>query len=612
MKKIILVFGLILTLLLTACEEPPADSAADMGHTETIAEPTESSGNKVTMESIDTSGLFSDRDFKTGYDETSCAYITLEGDAAKSTSNAVVIDGSTITITDEGTYILSGMLEDGMIEVNAGKEDKVQLVLNGVSVHSQTSAALYILQADKVFVTTAAGTENTLSNGGEFIAIDTNNIDAAVFSKEDITLNGSGVLRVISPGGHGIVSKDELTITGGSYDISCSSHGLSGKDSVCIAGAQITVASGKDGIHAENDEDANMGFIYIQSGSFSITAEGDGISAGSCLQIDDGTFDLLCGGGYINGEQHTSDGWGGMPGGMGGGMGGGMPGGMPGGMGGGKSDSGSDLPASTEDSTSIKGIKAGGNIWIYGGSFAIDSADDAIHSNASLFVAGGVFDLTSGDDGFHADATLSVSDGAVDITQSYEALEGLAVDISGGKFNLFAADDGINAAGGADQSGFGGLRGDQFASNSSSDSYISISGGDIYINAGGDGVDSNGSLIITGGSVVVSGGVTGDTAVLDYETTGTITGGSFIGTGATMMAQTFSSAQQGVFAVQSSGSYFEAGTTIALTGSDGEEVISYTPDQSFALIIFSNEHIVSGETYTIWLNGTEAGAFEAY
>lgn len=237
---------------------------------------------------------FSDRDFETSYDESASAFISLEGDSASCSSNAVKISGSTITIIDEGTYILSGTLNNGMIIVDSEKTDKTQIVLNDANIHSETSAAIYILQSDKVFITTATGTINTLSNGGSFTAIDENDIDATIFSKEDLTLNGSGTLVVTSPGGHGIVSKDSLTITSGSYDINSASRGLSGKDDVCIAAGDFTIISGKDGIHAENADDSSLGYIYIQNGNFTITAEGDGIDANGTLEITDG-FITVCG-----------------------------------------------------------------------------------------------------------------------------------------------------------------------------------------------------------------------------------------------------------------------------------------------------------------------------
>ncbi len=204
-----------------------------------------------------------------------------------------------------------------MILINTDKKKKVQLYLDNTDIHSETSAPIYVLQADKVFITLAPDSENTLSNGGSFVAIDENNIDAVIFSKEDLTLNGSGSLTINSPAGHGIVSKDELTFTSGTYHISSASHAVNGKDNLCIANAIFNIESGKDGLRADHDDDASLGFVYIQSGTFAITAEGDGVSASSTLQIDDGTFDIVSGGGSENGDKQTSDSWGGFPGNMG-------------------------------------------------------------------------------------------------------------------------------------------------------------------------------------------------------------------------------------------------------------------------------------------------------
>lgn len=245
--------------------------------------------------------MFTDRDEQDSYTEGNSVIISLNGDSVSCSSGSVVVSGTTVTITDEGTYILRGSLSDGMIIVDAEETDKPQLVLDGASVTSVTSAALYILEADKVFVTLAEGTENVFANGGSFTAIDENNIDAAVFSKQDLTFNGAGHLTVTSPVGHGIVSKDDLVFTDGTYTVNCASHGLDVNDSVRIKGAALTIDAGKDGIHAEDSDDATTGFVYISGGSVDIEAEGDGISAEAYMQIAGGTIEILAGGGYENG-----------------------------------------------------------------------------------------------------------------------------------------------------------------------------------------------------------------------------------------------------------------------------------------------------------------------
>lgn len=548
------------------------------------------------------SDMFSNRDFEIGYDESGSARIELNKTTAVCSSDAVKILGSTVTITDEGTYVITGTLDDGMIIVDADKEDKTQLVFDNVSINSGTCAPVYVRQADKVFITLAQDSVNTLSNGGIFEPIDDNNIDAVIFSKEDLTLNGAGSLMIDSPAGHGIVSKDELTITSGTYEISSASHALDGKDSICIANAVFTITSGKDGIHAEHDDDTELGFAYIESGTFEIAAGGDGVSAGAYMCILDGNFDIMTGGGSENGEQHSSD-FQDMGGGRGGFGGPGM-GGKP-------------QEESAEDGESMKGIKASGSLTISGGTFKVDSADDAVHSNEDLTIEGGTFEIASGDDGFHADESLSISSGVISVSESYEGLEGLSLDISGGEIVLTASDDGLNAAGGTDQSGFGGHRGgDRFGgmggmmpSGSDSDSYIKITGGVIDITASGDGIDANGSLDISGGTVTVCGPTRGDTAVLDYDSTGTISGGTFVGTGSYMMAQTLSSTtEQGVVSV-SVGSQ-KAGTEITLEDADGDAVITHTPELDYAIVILSSPDIVKGETYLITV-GEASGEFTA-
>jgi hypothetical protein len=254
-----------------------------------------------------------------------------------------------------------------------------------------------------------------------------------------------------------------------------------------------------------------------------------------------------------------------------------------------------------EDSTSIKGIKASGSLLINSGSFTIDSADDAVHSNADLTVSGGSFTISTGDDGFHADEALSIMAGTIDIRKSYEGLEGLSITMSGGNVSLISSDDGLNAAGGNDQSGFGGFgggRGDKFGGSGNSNSFILISGGTLFVNASGDGIDSNGKLTISGGNITVHGPTNGDTAVLDFDTTGIITGGTFIGTGASMMAQTFTGSEnQGIIAVQVGNQ--SAGTKIAIGDSAGKTVIEAQPNLSFAIVIVSCPDIVSGQTYTV-------------
>lgn len=545
--------------------------------------------------------MFTDRDSRTSYENA--ITISLNGNSASCDSSKVKIEGSKITITDEGTYIISGTLDDGMIIVDAEEKDKPQIVFDNVNITSSTSAPLYILEADKVFVTLAKDSENTLTNGGNFTAIDDNNIDGTVFSKQDLTFNGSGSLTISSPAGHGIVAKDDLVFTSGTYQITSSGHGMDINDSLRVKDAVITVAAGKDGAHVENEDDTEKGYIYISSGTIDITAEGDGLSASAYVQVQDGSIKILAGGGYENASQSSSGNWGDFGGGTQGGSKPGRRGGISGSL---------TTTTDSDESSSMKGIKAGNSLLINGGSFTIDSADDAIHSNISVYVNGGTFTISSGDDALHGEQELGISNGTITINHSYEGLEALDISISGGTISIQANDDGINAAGGTDSSGTAGGRDGMFGGgfggmSSNSNGSICISGGSIFMYAKGDGLDANGYIELTGGKTIVTGPISGDTAILDYDTTATITGGTFIGVGSTMMAQTFSDGTQGTMAVKASAT---SGTTIRIEDTSGNEIVSFTPETAFQCVIISTPDIEKGTQYTIFV-GSQSGIFAA-
>lgn len=232
--------------------------------------------------------LFSDRDLSGEYDAAACDSITLSDAGCTTDSKKVTIDGSVITITGEGDYLLEGALSDGRIVVDVDKNEKVQLVLNGVALTSKTSAAIYVKKADKVFVTLADGTKNTLANGGTFESVDDNNIDAVIFSKDDLTLNGTGELSVNAPAGHGIVSKNDLVVTNGTYEITASSHGMTGKDSVAVADGNFYITAGKAAVKSVNDDDLTQGNVSVTGGTFTLSAGGDGITALNELNISGG------------------------------------------------------------------------------------------------------------------------------------------------------------------------------------------------------------------------------------------------------------------------------------------------------------------------------------
>ena len=580
----------------------------DSLETETDTEEIEVQSITGTFSSTD---MFTERDLAGTYEESGAVYVTLSDDGITGETAGVAINGQTMTITAEGTYIFSGILSEGQIVVDADNA-KVQIVFDNVDITCASSAAVYVKSAEKVFVTLAEGSQNTLRNTDEYVAIDDNNIDAVIFAKSDLTLNGTGSLTIVSAEGHGIVSKDDLKITGGTYDITAAGHALSGKDSVRIADGTFILTAEKDGIHAENADDEEKGYIYIADGDFTITSDGDGMDASNIVQIEDGTFDITAGGGAANSlKTHESY----MPG-------GGMsqnierPDGesMP--QMGEKPD-GENMPQDTttdESGTSTKGIKAGGSMYLNGGTYQIDSADDSIHSNANITIADGTYTLATGDDGVHADDALIVNGGTITVTESYEGLEGLTVTINDGTIDITASDDGINTAGGTDQSGFGTF-GDHFKGMDSADDeteettdnemWMELNGGYIHILAGGDGVDSNGDLTINGGEIYIDGPSDNGNSAIDYgdRSSAYVNGGTLVAIGSSGMAEVMSDSSKQKVLMVKLGEQMEAGNVV-LTDSEGNVIVSYTALKTYDCVIISTAEVESGATYTLTTSGT--------
>ena len=516
-------------------------SLSACGSSETIAE-TPSPTAAELQTSVETpavdSNMFTKRDSRTDYDEAAAQYIDLDAQTGD------------LTLTEAGDYVLSGTLTDGSVIINASEDAKLHLILNGAHIASQSAAALYVISADKVFVTLADGSENGVSAAGDSAEDDYANVDAAIFARCDISFNGSGSLSVSSAKGHGIVSKDDLVFTGGSYMIQAANHGISGKDSIRIADGSFVVTAGKNCLDSDNDEDSDKGFIYIAGGSFDLSSGND---ACHCF----GDFDFLA------------------------------------------------------------------------GSMEISAADDGVHSGAAL----------------------SVSGGSITISLCYEGLEGVTVDISGGTIDITSSDDGINAANGSSDSaqdtnegtpadfaggapdmsgdppekpdgsgdtsgasgsmpdapadmpeaptnmpggtGGGFVSGDDpFAADSSC--LVTISGGMVRINAQGDGIDSNGDLVISGGEVYVSGPRNGGDGALDYNGSGTISGGIVVACGMGGMSQNLSDGNQCSAMINLSGS-----GEIKLTDASGNVLLSYTPADDYSCIVVSCPKLAEGSEYTL-------------
>lgn len=498
---------------------------------------------ELTDSNVDTN--FTDRDKSSEYDESSAVKITLNGSSAVVSGIGVNISGSTVTITSAGTYIISGSLSDGQIVIAASDSDKVQLVLNNAEINCNTSAAVYVKSADKVFVTLPAGTTNSLGGGTEYVQTDDNTVDGVIFSKSDLTLNGTGTLKIDADYRHGIVTKDTLCITRGTYVIDAVKTCLAGKDGIKILDGSFTLTAGSKGLNSGNDDDAKAGSIYIA-----------------------------------------------------------------------------------------------------GGTFTIKSEDDSIHADGSCIIAGGTYTIAAGDDGIHANYDTIITDGSITITDSYEGIEGRRITVSGGTINLTASDDGINAAtgGSSDEQrmpggqkgefgGFGRQKGADVqsqdgqqsqemqmsqdgqqpqemqapASRSASDDdvYVKITGGTITVNAGGDGIDSNGNLYITGGTVYVAGPTSNGDGALDYEEEASITGGTLIAAGSSGMAQGMGSNSTQCSMLVNLSETIAAGSVISLKDSSGNVLISWTSPKQFSSVVISTAELAQGSTYALVTGDTQ-------
>ena len=377
---------------------------SDSGEAEKNTQVTDNSASESADESTNTSDessseseLFSDRDLSGEYDTEGAVKVALNKTGIECSDEGVEVSGSNATITKAGTYILSGTLDNGSIIVDADKEDKVQLVLSGVTINSDTFAAIYVRQADKVFITLDEGTENILSNSGEFSQIDDNEVDAVIFSKDDITVNGKGTLKINCAAGNGISGKDEVTITGGVIEIEAAKHAIRAKDSLAIADGSFKLVSDSDGLHAENGDDDSLGNIYITGGEFNIQVADDAIHANSLLQIDGGTFDITAAEGLEGTYIKVND--------------------------------GTILINASDDgvNAAYKSSAYTPTFEMNGGTLTINMGagdTDAVDSNADLIINGGTIDIT-GQSAFDYDGTAQHNGGTIIVNgQTVDSISG--------------------------------------------------------------------------------------------------------------------------------------------------------------------------------------------
>ncbi len=567
-------------LLLAGCSAPnsaSSTSSASQGQeVESSSSDSVSQISSTPEQTPDNTGEFFDsRDLDETWDDSSSIQIAFSGDSAEITGQggAAALRDGILTISKAGTYVLSGELS-GSVVVEAGKDDFVHLVLKGVSIACESSAPLNIRQADQVTITLAEGTENTVTAGTNYqsAAPDADEPPAALFSKDDLALNGSGSLTIQANHNNGIQSKDDLRISGGNYHVTAVKNGIVGKDSLVISGGSFDVNAQNDGLKSTNSTDEGRGYIHLSGGIYRVVSESDGFQAETDFTITGGEFEIVTAGGSANSSSSGKGMWG-------------------------------QTTESTADEVSAKGIKAGQSLTISGGTFNLDTSDDSIHSNGSIEVTGGSFRLASGDDGVHADELLVIEDGEMEITQSYEGLEALDIRLNGGSVQINASDDGINAAGGNDGSSMGGRPGQNAFGGGQGT--LTITGGYYLVNAQGDGLDSNGSIEMSGGTVLVNGPEDNGNGPLDYGGNFLISGGTLIAAGSSGMAQTTSgdSSQNAVMYYLDA---MESGTAVRLERADGAEICTFSPAKRYNCILMSLPELTPGD-YVLKSGGTVSG-----
>lgn len=512
------------------------------------------------------------------------------GDASAVVIN--LVDGdNVITVEQDTTYSVYGNSEGQLIFKNGTKNAlNIRIILNGINIQCTTSAPIAIFDDLNAIITLAEGT-NTLSDPSEHSVYykksgktstnaDDDKVNGCLYAQKDLTINGSGTLNINSNYKNGISSKGVLTIENGTLVVvnNADGAGIKGKDAVVIKGGAIDVtAKMGDGINTDTEaDDKTIGYVYIENATIDIDASDDGISADTLLYIKSGVINVKTNkGAPSNITESSSDRAEGK------------------GLKVGRIDAeieDSDGNVTTKEITDVSYYK----LVIDGGTITLNCNDDAIHSNGYLYINGGEITITTGDDAIHSDEYLLISGGECTINNCYEGIEAAQIEIIGGKVTLTAQDDGVNAAN------------SNYSRNY--DFKLIISGGDLFINAKGDGLDSNGYISISGGRVYVDGPTSNGDAALDSEKGILITGGIVVAVGSSGMVETpSSSSTQNVlsYACQNT---ISAGSTFSIV-KDGEVILEFSTAKSCQSIIASCPLLKTNETYSLRINDTEVTSF---
>ncbi len=490
----------------------------------------------------DTGGYFSDGDFREAYLEEPDAVITLSGGTGTLSDSTRGSSGTEVRITAKGIYLIQGESDGVQIVIDEGdKSGNIYLIFDNVSMKNNGSC-VYVKDADKV-IFQSVGTsslENTKAS------------DGAIYSKDDISFSGSGTLNIISAK-HGIEGNDDVVITGGVLNITSANAGIKANDSIRIGGGEINITSGRDGLKVDSDE--GTGYFVMTDGTVTVDAGYDAVDIGTSEPVDYTGFMSLEGGTIVL---------------------------MAGG--------GQSYPLSDR---SQKGLKCEGNIYLRGASADISTADDGVHSEKSILIEAGEVSIACSDDGISADGAAEISGGSVRITKAYEGIDAESVLITGGNVSIVSSDDGINTSVEMGSR----TEGISLSGRSYTVGDVIISGGNTYVNAVGDGIDSNNSIYIEGGILVVEGPSNRSNSVFDYgdgeEYVLSVTGGYIIATGNGERISNFNAGTQASALI-----YLPSPSGSKISVNDGSEW-SVELQRSFACIIYSSPDMEEGGTYTL-------------
>ncbi len=545
-QQLLICFGTFIMLFFMAC-----DRDSDLVSTEEDVEPeTALDTDAENIENHDATADYT-------WNSSDVIPITLNGSSITVSGSGATADGSVVSITSAGTYSFSGTLNDGQIIVDTEDETIVRLILSGVDISCSNNAPIYIENAKKAMIVLGENTQNTVSDASSYSS-DEEDANAAIFSKQDLTIYGEGALIVNGNYNDGITSKDGLIIASGNITVNAVDDGIRGKDYLLIKSGNITINADGDGLKSDNDADSGTGYITIEDGLFNITAGGDAIQGEQDVIIYLGEIDLKSGGGSS---------------------------------------------AYLSSDASAKGIKSGISTIIYGGTITIDAADDAIHTDGNMEIYDGTFYIASGDDGMHSEYDTEFTSGDINITDSYEGLESAlgSITINGGNFDIIASDDGINVSAGGSSHGPG------KSASATSDYALIITDGYINIDCEGDGLDSNDLLDISGGTQLVNSDSQTENSSLDYDGSCVVSGGFLLGVGSSRMSMApGSSSSQYSFLIDFS-SKLSAGNIIHVKDSEGSEVLTYEPHKSFQSLVFSSVNLQKGSTYEVYVGGSSSG-----